>query len=83
MNETDFWEAVNPYFDQHGIITIENLQLALGMPEEIAIEAASRFCEERKLCRLVTRDSWGYGRIDPNEDYPQRSWCGGVIPRKR
>ncbi len=67
MKEADFWEAVNPYFEQYGIITIENLQLALGLPENEAEEVAARFCEERKLFRLVTRESWGYGIMDPNE----------------
>ncbi len=68
MKETDFWEAINPYFDQFGVITIDDLQLALRLPEEKAIEVASRFCEQRKLCRVVTRVSWGYRITDSNED---------------
>lgn len=83
MEENDFWKAVNPYLEQDGAITIENLQLALGLSEEKAIEEATRFCEEHKLFRVVTRHSWGYVRIDPEEDLlPPIEKCGGVIKRK-
>ncbi len=82
MKEADFWEAVEPYLEQDGIITIGDLQIALGLPEKEADKVAARFCKERKLCRLVTRNSWGYRKIDPEDDYPRESRCG-VISKKR
>ncbi len=83
MKETDFWSAINPYLEQNDMITIEDLQVALGLPEEEAEAVATHFCAERKLLRIVTRYSWGYIRINPDEDLPQMSWCGGRFPRKR
>ncbi len=73
QKESDFWEAVNPYLEQDGVITIENLQIALGQPKEKAEEIAAHFCEEHKLFRVVTRHSWGYIPIDPEEEL-------GILP---
>ena len=84
MIEADFWKAVDPYLERDGIITIEDLQIALGLPKKEVEAVAAHYCEERKLCRLVTRQSWGYGKIDPNEDLsPIIERCGRVIPRIR
>ena len=83
MKETDFWSAVNPYLEQNNMITIADLQVALGLLEGEAEAVAAHFCSERKLYRIVTRNSWGYIRIDPEEDLPKKSWCGGTIPRSK
>ena len=83
MKENDFWDAVMPFIEQEGVLTIANLQSALGLSQEEAESVAVQFCDEHKLFRVVTRDSWGYIRIDPDEEIPQMSRCGGVIPRKK
>ncbi len=83
MKDNDFWDAVKPFIEQECVITIADLQSALGLSQEEAESVAAQFCDERKLFRVVTRDSWGYIRIDPEEGIPQRARCGGVIPRKK
>lgn len=83
MTEAEFWDAVTPYLERDGVITIANLQLALGLPEKEAEEVATHYCRQRKLCRVVTRDSWGYVRIDPNEEIHAMNRCGGVIPHRK
>ena len=83
MNEAAFWAAVMPYLEQDGIITIANLQVALDLSEAESEEIATHYCNERKLFRVLTRDSWGYVRIDPDDNLPQPSKCGGVLPRNK
>ena len=84
QKESDFWEAVNPYLEQDGVITIENLQIALGQPKEKAEEIAAHFCEVHKLFRVVTRHSWGYIRIDQEEVVENRPMrCGYWRTRQR
>ena len=76
MKEVEFWNAIVPYLEREGVITIANLQLALGLSKERADEVAALFCSEKKLFRVVTRDSWGYIRIDPEDEIPQLPRCG-------
>ena len=79
MTEADFWDAVMPFIEHEGVITIANLQSALGLSQDEAESMATHYCDEHKLFRVVTRDSWGYIRINPAEEIPKMSKCGGVM----
>ena len=83
MTEAEFWNAIAPYLEQEGVITIAELQLVLGLPTEKADEVAAHYCSEKKLFRVVTRDAWGYVRVDPDDEIPQLTSCGRSAFRKR
>ena len=83
MKEAAFWNAIEPYLEEDGFISIADLQHALDLPEKEAEEAARSYCEMFKLARLETRDSWGYIRRDPAEPVISYARCGGTLPKKR